>query len=129
MAATNGSDVKGVVVDPADAPTREMQLDRGYAIQLVDPRLGSRQLDCHINVLRAGGVVGPYHKHSNAENVYYILEGLVRVRIEDVEHDLRPGMAVFIPPNVPHSAANIGDTDARLIEIYTPPNPDFLVLE
>lgn len=124
-----GGGATWAVVDAAEAPTREMQWNRGCTIQLVNPRLGSRQLDCHINVLKAGGVVGPYHLHSSSENVYYILEGEVRVRIDTEEHDLRPGMAVFIPPNIPHSALNVGGTDARLLEIYTPPDPDFVVVD
>lgn len=116
----------GVVVDPDSAPRREMQLERGYAIQLIDQDAGSRQLDLHVNVLKAGGVVGPYHMHTNAENAYYILEGKVRVNIDGELHDLEPGWAMFVPPGVPHSAENIGDGEARLVEIYTPPGADFV---
>lgn len=123
------ADRRGAVVDPDTAPTRDMRLERGYAIQLVDPNLGSKQLDFHVNVLRAGGAPGPYHLHNNSENVYYILEGQVVVTVDGVEHQMRPGMAVFIPPGVPHSASNVGDTEARLLEIYTPPAPDFVVVE
>lgn len=126
---TDATKAGGAVVDPDQAPTRQMQLERGYAIQLVDPNLGSDRLDLHVNVLTAGAVAGPYHRHDSSENVYYILQGDVRVRIDGVDHDLRPGMAVFIPPGVPHSAANVGDTEARLLEIYTPANPDFTLVD
>jgi mannose-6-phosphate isomerase-like protein (cupin superfamily) len=33
---------------------------------------------------------------------------------------------MFVPPGVPHSAENIGDGEARLVEIYTPPGADFV---
>jgi mannose-6-phosphate isomerase-like protein (cupin superfamily) len=129
MTGSDETSATGAVVEQDDAPRREMQLDRGYAIQMVDGRLGSRQLDMHVNVLRAGGVVGPYHVHTNAENAYFILEGRVRVNIDGVEHDLEPGMAAFFPPNVPHSALNIGEGEARLLEIYTPPGADFVEVD
>jgi putative monooxygenase len=120
---------EGKVVDPDTAPRRDMQLERGYAIQLVDPNLGAERLDMHINVLKAGGAPGPYHLHTNCENIYFILVGDVVVTIDGVPHQMKPGMAVFIPPNVPHSASNVGDTEARLVEIYTPPGQDFVHVE
>ena len=120
---------RGAVIDPDTAPIREMQLDRGFAIRLVDSGVGAHRIDWHINVLKADGVPGPYHYHSESENAYFVLDGLLRVRIDGVAHDVGPGMAVFIPPGVPHSASNIGGSEARLLEIYSPPNPDFVWVE
>jgi mannose-6-phosphate isomerase-like protein (cupin superfamily) len=114
------------VVKSEDAPTKEIQFDRGYAIQLVDPGTGSERLDMHVNVLRPGAAVGPYHLHTEVENVYYILEGKVRIVLDGVAYEPSPGSAVFIPSGVPHSATNIGDSEARLLEIYAPPNRDFV---
>jgi mannose-6-phosphate isomerase-like protein (cupin superfamily) len=120
---------KAFVTDERSAPRRELQLERGYSIDLVNDRTGSRQLDAHVNVLKVGGVVGPYHLHSNAENMYFILEGSVQVNIDGVTHDLEPGSVMWVPPGVPHSALNTGDVEARLLEIYTPPGADFVEVE
>jgi mannose-6-phosphate isomerase-like protein (cupin superfamily) len=95
-------------------------------IKLVDPDIGAERVDLHLNVIRAGTAPGPYHLHTVAENVYHVLEGRVRIRIDGVDHDAEPGDTVFIPPGVPHSATNIGEGDARLIEIYAPANVDFV---
>jgi mannose-6-phosphate isomerase-like protein (cupin superfamily) len=55
-----------------------------------------------------------------------VLSGRVRIRVDGVDHDAGPGDTVFIPPGVPHSATNIGEDDARLLEIYAPAEVDFV---
>lgn len=121
--------MKAYVIKPEDAPVKEIQFGRGMAIQLVNPSMGSERLDLHVNVLRPGAREGPYHLHTNVENIYYILEGKVRIVLDGVAHEPTPGTAIFIPPDVPHSATNIGDTEARLLEIYAPANRDFVFLD
>ncbi len=111
-----------------DGEGRESQLryGRGRMIRLVDAEIGARQVDLHLNVILAGSAPGPYHYHPANENVYHVLEGRVRIRIDGADHDAGPGDTVFIPPGVPHSATNIGDGDARLLEIYAPAKVDFV---
>jgi mannose-6-phosphate isomerase-like protein (cupin superfamily) len=123
------SDARAVIVPAGEARRRSLRAGRGDALQLVDQTIGARLVDLHVNVLRAGSGPGPYHRHSAAENVYFILEGAVRVRVDGSDHVLHPGDAAFIPPGVAHSATNVGNGDARLIEIYAPPEPDFLLVE
>lgn len=103
-----------------------LRYGRGRMIRLVDPAIGAEQVDLHLNVILAGSAPGPYHMHTSAENVYHVIDGLVRIRIDGVDHDAGPGDTVFIPPGVPHSASNIGESDARLLEIYAPARVDFV---
>jgi mannose-6-phosphate isomerase-like protein (cupin superfamily) len=117
------------VVDPATAPRGELRRDRGYTVELVNPGIGATQIDLHVNVLTRGGAEGPSHLHRTSENVYYVLEGKVRVRIDGVDHELTAGMAGFVPPGVPHSVTNIGDQDAKIVEIYSPPDAGYEVIE
>lgn len=105
------------------ATTSELRDGHGYARHFVDASVGASNLDLHVNYLRPGP--GPYHYHSNSENVYYALGGRLRVRIAGKEEDLDAGDAVFIPPGVPHSVTNIGTGNAVVLEVYSPPNPDF----
>lgn len=107
---------------------RESQLryGRGRMIKLVDAEVGASRVDLHLNVILAGSAPGPYHLHTEAENVYHVLDGRVRIRIDGVDHDAVAGDTVFIPPGVPHSATNIGEGDARLLEIYAPAKVDFV---
>lgn len=117
------------VVDPATAPTSPLRNDRGFAIRLVDPSIGATRVDMHVNVLKAGGAQGPYHLHRVSENVYYVLEGRVRVRINGVDHELTAGMAGFVPPGVPHSVTNADEADARIVEVYSPPDAGYELVE
>lgn len=119
--------VGGVRVIPdGEGRMSELRYGRGQMIRLVDPEIGATHVDLHLNVIRAGSAPGPYHFHTSAENVYHVLSGRVRIRIDDVDHDAGPGDTVFIPPGVPHSATNIGEGDARLLEIYAPAMVDFV---
>ena len=114
------------VVRGGDGPRRELRYGRGEVERIADSELGARHLDLHVNVLRPGVAAGPYHRHSNAENAYYVLSGDVLVVIDEAEHRLGPGDSAFIPPGVAHSVTNMGEREARLIEIYAPPDPDFV---
>jgi mannose-6-phosphate isomerase-like protein (cupin superfamily) len=114
------------LVRAADAPRTQLRYGRGTVLRLVDAAIGARAVDMHLNTIRAGSAPGPYHLHTRCENVYYVLSGLVRIRIDGVDHDASPGDAVFIPPGVPHSATNAGADDARLLEIYAPAEVDFV---
>jgi mannose-6-phosphate isomerase-like protein (cupin superfamily) len=118
--------MKARIIRAAEAPQRPMRLARGTATDLVTPRIGSTAMDVHVNRLHPGAAPGPYHIHTNSENVYYVLAGRLLVRLDDVEAELAPGDAAFIPPGVPHSATNAGDEDAVLIEIYAPGRADFV---
>ncbi len=120
------SEQEGVVIRAGKGRSGELRHGRGLVHRLVDEGIGASLVDLHINVIRAGTAPGPYHLHSSAENVYHVLEGRVRVRMAGADHDLGPGDTVFVPRGVPHSATNIGEQDAHLLEIYAPVRPDFV---
>jgi len=115
------------IIHEKDAPTELMRLDRGIQHRLVNPDTGSEHIDVHINTLRVGSGEGPYHYHSNAENIYYVLEGTAKVTIEDVDHIVGPGVAVFIPAGERHDCMNAGDVDLRVMEIKVPHHSDFIL--
>ena len=104
----------------------ELRYGRGEVERIVGPEVGARNADVHLNRILAGSAPGPYHRHSNAENVYLVLSGAIRVRIDGVDHDLETGDAAFIATGVPHSASNVARVDAEVLEIYAPPDPDFI---
>lgn len=119
------------VADPETAPERPMARQGGRSVRLVDEGCGARTVDLHLNILAGGGrrADAPYHMHTNAENVYFVLQGRLGVRLKDEDRIVEAGKAVFIPPHVPHAVWNAGDEEARLIEIYSPPGADFVRLE
>ena len=44
------------------------------------------------------------HYHKRATELYYVLEGEGVVRLDGVDHPVRPGSMVHIPPGVVHGA-------------------------
>jgi mannose-6-phosphate isomerase-like protein (cupin superfamily) len=55
------------------------------------------------------------HYHRVTEEIYYILEGAGRMRIEDEERWVGAGDAIAIPPGKRHKIWNTGDSILRLL--------------
>lgn len=60
--------------------------------------------------LRAGQCTRA-HFHPQAEEIYYILKGRGRLRIEGEERDVVPGDAIAIPPGTLHQISQQGVED------------------
>lgn len=118
--------MRGRIVRADEARERPLRYERGTAAEIVTPGIGASAIDLHVNRLRPGAAPGPYHVHTNSENVYYLLSGRLLVRLDGEDHELSRGDAAFIPPGVPHSATNPGADEAVLIEIYAPAGADFV---
>ncbi len=116
-------------INERDAPTSNLRLGRGTIYQLVNASTGSQQLDFHVNVLEPGTGPGPYHYHSNAENLYFVLEGRAKVTVEGREMVAGPGEAVLILPGERHDVENVGDGELRVIEVKAPPDSDFITVD
>jgi quercetin dioxygenase-like cupin family protein len=127
-AAGAASRRRSAIVRAGTGSRRQLRAGRGEVTGLVGPEEGS-ELDVHVNSIRGGAGPGPYHLHTASENVYYVLEGRVRLRIDGADHVLGPGDAAFIAAGIPHSVSVVEDGAARVIEIYSPAQPDFVVVE
>ena len=51
------------------------------------------------------------HIHPKTEEIYYILEGKGRIRIDGEERDIRPGDGIAILPGMRHKVWNTGKSD------------------
>jgi quercetin dioxygenase-like cupin family protein len=72
-------------------------------------------LTCGVALIPAGGGLAP-HRHAQPE-VYFGLEGRVRVTIEGDLHDLGPGDALFIPGAALHAIEG-GPEPARFFYVF-----------
>ena len=60
------------------------------------------------------------HTHSREDEISYVVEGEIGVRIGDKEIAAGPGTWVFKPRGIRHTFWNPGPKEARLIELITP---------
>ncbi len=64
--------------------------------------------------------VPPPHSHTHNEECVYVLEGVLRYRVDDVTRDLGPGDFMSTPRGAVHHFMNAGRPPARVLVILTP---------
>jgi mannose-6-phosphate isomerase-like protein (cupin superfamily) len=64
--------------------------------------------------LPEGASTTPYY-HPQTEEIYYLLEGVGRMRIGDETRDVAPGDAIAIPPGAIHTITNIGAVTLKFL--------------
>ena len=52
--------------------------------------------------------------------MFYVLDGVLTMRLGDETHALDPGTFVCVPPGVAHTFSNAGDAPARFLNFNTP---------
>ena len=62
----------------------------------------------------------PLHRHERQDEIWFALEGTLRVRLDDVVRDAPAGTFVFIPKGLPHTWQNVGEGPARILVITAP---------
>jgi len=108
-----------------------------YFIGISGNTVNATGLSMHIVVIPPGARAEP-HSHIGYETGIYVLQGKVCTRWGDsLENEIisEAGDFLFIPPNVPHEAINLSDTEAAravvarnhpaeqdLVEPYLAPN-------
>jgi quercetin dioxygenase-like cupin family protein len=72
----------------------------------------TRHLTGGVAELEPDGWLG-MHSHAPAE-IYYLIQGVALLQLDDAEHLLGTGSAVFIPGGTEHGLTNVGTTPVRL---------------
>lgn len=100
--------------------------------EIVNPRTGQRvrfvrtaadtagerlELDCSSP---ASGEREPEHVHPHQENIFEVLTGALRFRIDGAERLVGPGERLVIPPGVPHHFWVDGGTAAHYRQEFRP---------
>lgn len=68
----------------------------------------------------AGANVPPPHSHTDNEECVYVLEGVLRYRVDGVVRDLQPGEFMSTPRGSVHHFSNPGSEAARALVMMTP---------
>jgi mannose-6-phosphate isomerase-like protein (cupin superfamily) len=64
-------------------------------------------------------LIAPLHLHSNDEEAWYVLEGVLRVEVGDEEVEVRAGSGVLVPQGTPHTYWNPSKDRTRYLLIMT----------
>ena len=60
------------------------------------------------------------HRHNRTSEAFYILEGVLTVKIRETTAEYPAGSYVLIPPGTPHAQGNRGKVPVRLLLTMTP---------
>jgi mannose-6-phosphate isomerase-like protein (cupin superfamily) len=91
---------------------------KGLARCLAAPGLAPDQLHLHITELEPAKRPHAQHTHAGVE-VFYMLEGLATIEVEDELYPLGPNEAIMVDASHPHSILNSGSARARYLVIST----------
>jgi quercetin dioxygenase-like cupin family protein len=72
----------------------------------------------------------PWHYHSNVKDTFYVLEGSIRIFLQDPKEEVRlePGETYVVPPRRPHLVTNGGDDSATFLVLQGIGEYDFVPL-
>ncbi len=81
---------------------------------------GDRLTMAHVYLKR--GALVPMHVHES-EQMTYVLQGVLHIRVADEEVTVREGEVVHIPSGLPHQAEALDDT--LELDLFSPPRNDW----
>ena len=62
----------------------------------------------------------PLHSHEQLHDMFYVLEGVLEMRLGEDTLLLEPGTFVCVPPGVAHTFSNPSDSPVRFLNFNTP---------
>ena len=111
--STDGQPIKARIVRAGDGK------DVGLGRVLLDSASSDGALGI-IDMRARPGVVVPDHVHRDAEELFYVLEGELVVRIGDRDESVRSGDLVVVPRGTVHAHRNDADIPTRWLTLFSP---------
>lgn len=93
-------------------------------LKFIDEKTGAKKIAVMMVIYEPGVKSGGVHYHERRESAYIVLEGTAKMSLNGVEHELKPGMAVFLSPGYTHGIVGTGTETFKMIEVYSPIEPD-----
>lgn len=69
------------------------------------------------------------HRHPNAEEFIYVVQGKARQGLEEHEFEMNPGDCIFIPQNAVHFTKNMTDGELVILVGFSASVPETIDLE
>lgn len=72
----------------------------------------------------------PWHYHSNVQDTFYVIEGTLRIFLQDPKEEVRlaPGETYSVAPRRPHLVTNAGERSATFLVLQGIGEYDFVPL-
>ena len=96
---------------------------------LVGRRAGNEKVAAIIVEYESGVEPGGIHYHEGRESAYIALEGSAKIMLNGEEHEIKAGTVVNITPGDTHGFMKIGTDGFKMIEVYTPLDPDMIYVD
>ena len=61
-----------------------------------------------------------WHQHNNCEEAFYVVEGVLTIKLIDKVYELPAGSYILIPRGTPHGQGNFTKSPVRLLTTFTP---------
>ena len=105
-------------------PHLESTRDTRDRLDLVKPEmtLGATRISADRIIYHPGDTAAP-HYHTGCHHLFYILDGMGEMIVNDVSYPMRPGMVAVVAPNETHWFRNDNDRNFTFVEFWAPP-PD-----
>jgi quercetin dioxygenase-like cupin family protein len=120
--AAHAATTQGYVLGPDDGDHLVHFRNPGNIFIKVDPSRGSGSLAMGTQQVPVGAGI-PIHRHFEADEAFYVLEGGGTFILNDQPHTFEKGGTIFIPKNTWHGFAN-PDRELLLLWIVTPTGLD-----
>lgn len=76
-----------------------------------------------ISILDPHGGCTDMHTHAEAGELMIFMTGHGQAWLDGVEHELKPGVAIYAPPGVPHKTLNTGSEPLTIACVFVPAIP------
>ena len=63
----------------------------------------------------------PEHMHTHQEEIIYVLSGEGEMYFDGIPESVKPGMCIYIPPEVRHSINNTSSVVMKVVYVFSPP--------
>jgi quercetin dioxygenase-like cupin family protein len=87
------------------------------------------QLAVYETVLPAGNTGPPLHLHRRTAETFFVLDGVFEFTLGEERAVLEPGFFALVPPGLPHTFANDGETEARCLTFTGPAGVEAFIRE
>ncbi len=92
----------------------------GILMELLVPLVKGHLLQGSIHIIAVGGSTAGQVVHQG-EEIAYVISGKVEMQIEEELYCMSAGDSAYFESEKPHGYRNLGDTEARILFINTPP--------